>query len=73
MKQQDFLKEEAIGTPEEEIDVRIVLAENAALKDENAELKEQLAYFKKIVYGQKSEKSEVVLEQGEQLTLFLPP
>ena len=70
MKQQDFLKEEAIGTPEEEIDVRVVLAENAALKDENAELKEQLAYFKKIVYGQKSEKSEVVLEQGEQLTLF---
>jgi len=35
MEQRDFLKGEAIGTPEE-VDVRLVLAENAALKDENA-------------------------------------
>ena len=42
MEQRDFLKKEAIGTPKEEIDGRLVLAENAALKEENAELKERL-------------------------------
>lgn len=70
MKQQDFHKEETILTPEQEVKYRLALAENAALRDENAELKEQLAYLKKIVYGQKSEKSEVVLEKDEQLSLF---
>ena len=43
MKQKDFLAEEAIGTPEDEIDVRIVLRENAELKEENAFLKEWMA------------------------------
>lgn len=70
MEQRDFLKKEAIGTPKEEIDVRLVLAENAALKEENAELKERLAYFEKVVYGRKSEKTEVVMENAEQLSLF---
>ena len=70
MELRDFLKGEAIGTPEEEIDVRLVLAENAALKDENAELKEQLAQLKKFVYGQKSEKTEVILEGAEQIPMF---
>lgn len=66
MEQRDFLKKDELRTPKEEIDVRLVLAENAALKDEVAELKEQLAQLKKVVYGQKSEKSEVVLEGAEQ-------
>lgn len=70
MEQRDFLKKDELRTPKEEIDVRLVLAENAALKDEVAELKEQLAQLKKVVYGQKSEKSEVVLEGAEQIPMF---
>ena len=70
MEQRDFLKKDELRTSEEEIDVRLVLAENAALKDEVAELKEQLAQLKKVVYGQKSEKSEVVLEVAEQVPMF---
>ena len=70
MELRDFVNGEAIGTPEEEIDIRLVLAENAALKDENAELKEQLAQLKKFVYGQKSEKTEVILEGAEQIPMF---
>lgn len=53
MELRDFLKGEAIGTPEEEIDVRLVLAENAALKDENAELRERLAYLEKLYTARK--------------------
>ncbi len=69
--QLDFLKKDEIRTPDEEIDVRLVLAENLALKEENSELKEQLAWFKKQVYGQKTEKSEVVLADGsEQVPMF---
>ena len=77
MEARDFLKKDELRTPEEEIDVRLVLeqyhaamTENTALKDENAELKEQLAKLKKYVYGQKSEKTEIVLETGEQIPLF---
>ena len=77
MEARDFLKKDELRTPEEEIDVRLVLeqyhaamTENAALKDENAELKEQLAKLKKYVYGQKSEKTEIVLETGEQIPMF---
>lgn len=62
MEARDFLKKDELRTPEEEIDVCLLLAENAALKDEVAELKEQLVQLKKVVYGQKSEKTEVVLE-----------
>ena len=77
MERLDFLLREAIRTPEMELKVRAVFAENTALheevsqlKDENAILKERLAWFEKQVYGQKSEKSEVVLETAEQLPLF---
>ena len=45
MEQRDFLEKEAIRTPEKELEVRAVFAENAALKEENAELKERLAYL----------------------------
>ena len=70
MEQRDFLEKEAIRTPEKELEVRAVFAENAALKEENAELKERLAYLEKVVYGQRSEKTEVVLEGAEQVPMF---
>lgn len=54
METQDFLRKDEIRTPDEEIDIRLVLAENLALhkkvsglKEELSELKEQLAWLKK--------------------------
>lgn len=70
MEQKEFLKEEAVQTPAEEVDVRQLLADYAALKDENAFLKERLAWFEKQVYGRISEKTEVVMEATEQLSFF---
>ena len=81
MEQQDFLKKDEIRTPDKEIDVRLVLAENAALhkevsllKEELSELKEQYAWLKKQVYGSKSEKTTTVYSpetgMGEQLSFF---
>jgi len=77
MEQRDFLKKDELRTPKEEIDVRLVLeqyhaamTEISVLREENTELKEQLARLKKYVYGQKSEKSEVVLEGAEQIPMF---
>ncbi len=43
---------------------------NNLLQEENADLRQQLAMLKKALYGQKSEKTEVVMENAEQLTLF---
>ena len=43
MEQKDFLAEEEIRTPEEEIDVRVILRDYAELKEENAYLKERIA------------------------------
>ena len=75
MEQRDFLKKDELRTPKEEIDVRLVLeqyhaamTEISVLREENTELKEQLAKLKKYVYGQKSEKSEV--EGAEQIPMF---
>ena len=82
MTQQDFLKEEGILSPEKEAEFKAAFekamtkcasleAENTDLKNENAELKEQLAWMKKQFFGQKSEKTEVVLpEKYEQTCLF---
>ena len=74
MEQQEFHIQESMSPAELELKYRQAyekaLTENAALKDENARLKEQLAWFKKAVYGQKSEKTEVVLEAPDQLKLF---
>ena len=77
MEQWEFFIGEAINRPEIELKVRAVFAENTALHEENAELKDELAilkervaWFEKQFYGQKSEKSEVVLENAEQLSLF---
>ena len=77
METWEFLIREAINTPEMELKIRAVFSENtalheenAALKDENAILKERLAWFEKQIYGQKSEKTEVVLEGAEQIPMF---
>ena len=45
-------------------------AKNSSLEEENADLKQQLAYLKKALYGQKSEKTEVIMENAEQLSMF---
>ena len=74
MEQQEFHRQESMSPAELELKYRQAyekaMVENAALKDENARLKEQLAWFKKTVYGQKSEKTEAVLDAPEQLKLF---
>ena len=57
MEQKDFLAEEAIRTPEEEINVRALLSENVSLKEEVSYLKERIANLEKLVYGPKSEKT----------------
>ena len=77
MEQWEFFIREAINRPEIELKIRAVFAQNTALHEENAELKDELAvlkervaWFEKQFYGQKSEKTEVVLENAEQLSLF---
>ena len=40
------------------------------LEEEFASTKQELANYKKMVYGQKSEKSEIILEGGEQMSIF---
>jgi len=70
----DFHREETILSPEEEAKLRAELEaanqEITRLQQELAHKDEQLAALKKAVYGQRSEKSEYVLEGGEQLSLF---
>lgn len=77
MEQWEFFIREAINRSEIELKIRAVFAQNTAfheelstLKDENAILKERVAWLEKQFYGQKSEKTEVVLENAEQLSLF---
>ena len=70
MEQQDFGKEEEIRTLDRELLLRRVLTENETLKEEISALREQLAYLKKMMYGQKSEKTEVIMENGVQLSVF---
>ena len=70
MEQKDFTAEVTAAAPEKEIDARAILAENVSLKEEVADLRQQLAMYKKLVHGQKSEKTEVVLDGAEQLHFF---
>ncbi len=77
MEQQEFHTQESMSPAELELKYRLAMEKNtelisqvSCLKDENAQLKEQLAWFKKTVYGQKSEKTEAVLDVPEQLKLF---
>lgn len=73
-KQEDFLLKEGILSPEKEAmylkKFNTAMIENANLKEENYDLKQQLANLKKLIYGQKSEKTEVVFSSGEQINIF---
>lgn len=40
------------------------------LEEELASTKQELANYKKMAYGQKSEKTEIILEGGEQMSIF---
>ncbi len=62
--------DEHICSPKLEVAVRLLIAQNSALKEDNDALNEQLALLKKAIYGQKSEKTEIVLENGEQMSFF---
>lgn len=77
MKQNDFTVSETIRTPEKEIDVNALLKkcdqleQTVADRDEEiSDLRQQLALLKKVVYGQKSEKTEYIAESMEQTNLF---
>ncbi len=54
--------DEPVCSPKLEVAVRLLIAQNSALKEDNDALNEQLALLKKAIYGQKSEKTEIVLE-----------
>lgn len=68
------LAEETPLSPAKEKELRdklnAALAVIDSLNEEVANLEQQLAWFKKQIYGQKSEKTEVVLDKGEQIDLF---
>ena len=81
LKTERFHEDEGVLSPQKEAELQGRLAvleskydslvsQNSALRDENAELRQQLANLKKLVYGQKSEKTEVILENAEQLCMF---
>ena len=81
LKNEKLLADEGILSPQKEAELQgrfatleskydSLVNQNAALQDENAELRQQLANLKKLVYGQKSEKTEVILENSEQLCMF---
>lgn len=59
--------ESNVLTPEKEAEYRTRIS---SLEEENADLRQQLAYLKKALYGQKSEKTEVIMENAEQLSMF---
>lgn len=59
--------EDGILSPKREAEL---LGQISVLKEENDDLKQQLSNLKKALYGQKSEKTEVILEGGEQMCIF---
>ena len=69
-----LLMEESLLTPEKEAEyisaITALTDKNTSLEEENADLKQQLALLKKALYGQKSEKTQVIMEGAEQLTMF---
>ena len=74
LKADRLLMDESPLSPKKELDYRTVITgltdKTTALEEEVADLKQQLANLKKLVYGQKSEKSEVILESSEQMSIF---
>lgn len=74
LRSEALLSEESALSPEKEqayISAITMLTEkNSSLEEENADLKQQLALLKKALYGQKSEKTQVIMEDDGQLSLF---
>lgn len=69
-----LLSEESTLSPEKEqayiSEITKLTERNSSLEEENADLRQQLALMKKALYGQKSEKTQIVMENPEQLTMF---
>ena len=62
MKTEKFHEDEGILPPKREAEL---LGQIAALQEKLAEATREIANLKKLAYGQKSEKTEVLLENGE--------
>ena len=62
-----LIMDESPLSPKKEIAYKTVIR---MLEEELASTKQELANYKKMVYGQKSEKSEIILEGGEQMSIF---
>ena len=80
-EQRGFQKEKELQYPETEKELRAALEsavkknallteEVSSLREEMSELKQQLTWLKKQVFGQKSERTEVIMEKAEQTCLF---
>ena len=63
-----LIMDESPLSPEKEITYKTVIR---MLEEELASTMQELANYKKMVYGQKSEKSEIILEGGEQMSIFI--
>lgn len=77
MTQEELIREQPAFSVLEEVEHRELcikyieqFEENVSLKNEVEVLKQQLAFYKKMVHSQKGEKTEVVMEKTEQLSLF---
>lgn len=74
VEKEKILLEESILSAEKEQYFRTQIANltetNNSLKEENLELKEQLEYLKRMVFGQRSEKSEIIMPNAVQINLF---
>lgn len=81
LNREKFLREEPILFPEKEVELRTQITalenENTVLKEKNnsletelEEIKAQNAYLKKMIFGQKSEKTSVIMKGAEQLNFF---
>ena len=74
LKKKTLLSEEPTLSPEKEAayisKISDLTAKNSSLEEENADLRQQLAIMKKALYGQKSEKTQVIMEDAEQLSMF---
>lgn len=74
LKYEQLHSASSVLSPEKEVayisKISDLTAENLSLEEENADLKQQLALLKKVLYGQKSEKTEAIMKNAEQLSLF---
>ena len=74
LRSEALLSEESALSPEKEqayiSAITMLTKKNSSLEEENADLKQQLTLLKKALYGQKSEKTQVIMEDAEQLTMF---